>query len=229
MTILKRTLFALVFIGLNCQALEHSDPHKKIMQLGEDYVLKQLASNSNSDIAVEAMPIDNRIVIPACSVPYSVSAASNALQQSNVTVKASCSTSDWFLYFVVKVSETQQVVIAANALSPGAVLTAEDITVTKMDKSLLRSSTFADINDIIGARAKRRLTSGQPVTPNQLCFICKGDEITIIAQGAGIQVKATGVAQQDGNIGEQIQVKNDRTMRMVNALVENVSEVIVRL
>src|SRR5690606_36690201 len=107
-------------------------------QLGEDYVLEQLADkNSHQKIAVEAMPIDNRINIPDCPVPYTLSAASNSLQQSNITVKASCSSNDWFLYFVVKVSQTQQVVVATNSLSPGAILTADDLTVTQMDKSLL--------------------------------------------------------------------------------------------
>ncbi|WP_438863495.1 flagellar basal body P-ring formation chaperone FlgA [Neptunicella sp.] len=227
--LLKTFVFTLVFIGLNCQALEDFDPHKKIMQLGENYVMQQLSNGNDEHISVTAMPIDERITIPECAAPYTVSAAPNALQQANITVKVACAEQDWFLYFIVKVSQTQPVVIATNALSPGAILSSDDVEMVQMDKSLLRSSTFANVNDIIGARSKRRLTSGQPITPNQLCFICKGDEITIVAQGPGIQVKASGVAQQDGNIGEQIQVINDRTKRTINAQVENINQVIVRL
>lgn len=218
-----------MFIGMNFDALAQSTQHDEIMRLGEQFVLAELNAGPDHHVTAKAMPIDNRIDIPACPQSYDVTAAPNALLQSNVTVKVSCAANNWFIYFVVKVKETQLVIVANNALSPGSLITEQDIETEEMDKSLLRYSTFASADEVIGARAKRRLIAGQPISPNQLCFVCKGDAITIIAKGGGIQVKAAGIAQQDGNVGEQILVRNERTKKVVNAQVDSTSEVIVRL
>ncbi|MDN4503177.1 flagellar basal body P-ring formation chaperone FlgA [Alteromonadaceae bacterium BrNp21-10] len=226
---MKFLLFTLSIIGIECQALEHSESQKNIMSLAEQYVTGQLDASENNDISVKTVAIDTRIDIPDCAEPFTFYSSSNALQQSNVTVKASCESSDWFLYFVVRVEETQSVVVSVNALSPGALISDEDIKVVNLDKNLLRYSTYSDSSDVVGAKVKRRLQSGQPLKPSQICYVCKGDAITIIAKSSGLNIKTAGIAQQDGNIGDQIRVQNGSSKRSINATIESANEVVVQL
>ena len=201
----------------------------QVSTIAEDYVRTQISAQADSQLSVQAMPIDERIQIPACDGGYQASASSNSLQQSNVTVRINCAMSDWYLYLMVKVAQTIPVVIASNALSPNVPLTSSDVQQVEMDKNTLRNSTFADITEVIGARTKRRIRAGQPITPELLCFVCKGDIVTIHADIGGIEIKTSGTAMQDGNIGEQIQVKNTRSERNVFATVQSPSDVRVNL
>ena len=121
----------------------------------------------------------------------------------------------------------QPVVVISNAVSPGTILNSGNIKLVDMNRALLRRTTFSSVEEVLGARIKRRVRPGQPITPNNLCFVCKGDTIIINASNAVMQVKATGVAMQDGNIGDTINVTNSRSKKQINARVASINEVIV--
>lgn len=195
----------------------------------EQYVKAELAARGQTDIKVEASPLDPRLQVPSCPEPFTTFANEESLTQSLVTVRVECKSSGWYLYTMVKVAQVQSVVVVTSALSPGSVLTAQDVELVEMDKKQLRSSTYADINTVIGARVKRRTRAGQPVVPNTLCFVCRGDSIVIIAGTEGLQIKTSGIAQQDGNIGDTIAVKNSNSQKMIHATVTSVSRVEVRI
>jgi flagella basal body P-ring formation protein FlgA len=173
--------------------------------------------------------MDARIVVPSCEQPYQISVNDEALRQSNITVKASCQSMNWYVYLVVKVTEMESVVVFSSAVSPGTVLTEHNLEIIELDKKRLRGTTFSDIESVIGARIKRRSRSGQPVVPNQLCFVCKGDTILITANSKGLTIKANGVAQQDGNLGDTITVKNSRSKKMIHAEVVSTNQVSIRI
>ena len=78
-------------------------------------------------------------------------------------------------------------------------------------------------------RLKYRVREGQPVQSNMLCFVCKGDRITISARAAGMAVKTSGIAQQDGVIGDTIRVENSNSRKTVVAEVASTQEVVVNL
>jgi flagella basal body P-ring formation protein FlgA len=140
-------------------------------------------------------------------------------------VKAQCSDNNWYIFMVVKATETQPVVVISNAVSPGTLLTADNLHIVNMNKKRLRSSTFADIEDVVGARIKRRVTAGRPVDPNNLCYVCKGDNVTISAGNPSMRVKTSGVALEDGRMGETIQVKNRRSNKKIYARVAGTGQV----
>jgi flagella basal body P-ring formation protein FlgA len=191
----------------------------------EQFVLSQLDPNSNKTIEVVTMPIDKRVQIPICSSTLIFSSSPEALSQSNVTVKAQCSDNDWYMFMVVKATETQPVVVISSAVSPGTLLTTDNIHIVNMNKKRLRRSTFADIEDVVGARIKRRVSAGRPVNPNNLCFVCKGDSVTISAGNPSMRVKTSGVALEDGRMGETIQVKNRRSNKKIHARVSSTGQV----
>ena len=153
---------------------ENNLTKQQLIKEAEQFVLSQLDPNSNKTIDVIAMPIDKRVQIPICTSTLTFSSSPEALSQSNVTVKAQCSENDWYIFMVVKATETQPVVVISSAVSPGSLLTVDNVHVVNMNKKRLRRSTFSDIKDVLGARIKRRVSAGRPVDPNNLCYVCKG-------------------------------------------------------
>ncbi|MEP1447137.1 MAG: flagellar basal body P-ring formation chaperone FlgA [Paraglaciecola sp.] len=204
---------------------ENNLTKQQLTHQAEQFVLNQLDPNNIKTIDVVATPIDARVHVPVCHSDLTFSSTPEALSQSNVMVKAQCSDNNWYIFMVVKATETQPVVVISSTVSPGTLLTSDNIHVINMNKKNLRSSTFADIEDVIGARIKRRVTAGRPVNPNNLCFVCKGDNVTISAGNTSMLVKTSGVALEDGRMGETIQVKNRRSNKKVYARVAGTGEV----
>jgi flagella basal body P-ring formation protein FlgA len=213
-----------IYTGITA-ADENNLTKQQLINQAEQFVLAQLDPNSNKSIDVAAMPIDERVHVPICNSALAFSSSPEALSQSNVTVKAQCDDNGWYMFMVVKATETQPVVVLSSAVSPGTLLTVDNIHVIKMNKKRLRSSTFADINNVIGARIKRRVSAGRPVNPNNLCYVCKGDSVTISAGSSTMRVKTSGVALEDGRMGETIQVKNRRSSRKIYARVSGTGQV----
>ena len=206
-------------------AEENNLTKQQLISQAQQFVLDQLDPDNNKSIEVLAMPIDERVEVPTCLSALEFSSSPEALSQSNVMVKAQCQDNDWYMFMVVKANETQRVVVFSSAVSPGTLLSTDNLKVINMNKKRLRSSTFADINDVVGARIKRRVSAGRPVNPNNLCFVCKGDRVTISAGNSNMQVKTTGVALEDGRMGETIQVKNRRSNKMIYARVASTGQV----
>jgi flagella basal body P-ring formation protein FlgA len=62
-----------------------------------------------------------------------------------------------------------------------------------------------------------------------LCFVCKGDKVTIMAVSVGLSLKVSGIAQQDGNLGDTIRVQNASSKKIVSATVSSTREVSIQI
>jgi flagellar basal body P-ring formation protein FlgA len=195
----------------------------------EQFIIAQLQIDTANQIKVEGMPVDERINIPACGQAIEFQVSPEALFQSNITVKAQCPVSNWYMFLMVKATEIQPVVVVTSALSPGTLLNENNLQVVDMDKKRMRNTTFSDISSLVGARVKRRLVSGRPIEPNDLCFVCEGDNVVISAGSNNMQIKTNGIALEDGNIGETIRVKNSRSNINLMAQVMTTNQVRVNL
>ncbi|WP_340680546.1 flagellar basal body P-ring formation chaperone FlgA [Paraglaciecola sp.] len=222
-------VFIISFAPFIAAAEENKLDNQQLIHDAEKFIIAQLSTNSSAQLDVEGMPIDERIAIPICTQDIEYSVNAEALFQSNVTVRAQCPASNWYMYLMVRVTEIQPVVIVNNAVSPGTLLTRDNLQVIEMDKKRLRNTTFADIESVLGARVKRRLISGRPVEPDDLCFVCKGDSVVISAESQYMQVKTNGIALEDGNIGDTIRVKNSRSNKNLLAQIVSTHEVKVNL
>lgn len=229
----KKTLKIILagsFIATNAViAQEKPMMHHLVQEIAENFVFQNAEFDDFSEIEISTRELDRRVQIPACPVDMIASSSPQSLRQSNITVKVSCPSNGWFHYMNVKLVELQDVIVVQDTLSPGTILTEQNIKVVKMDKKRLRGGTFADKELIVGARLKRRTREGLPVTTRMLCFVCKGDAIVIRASLSGLEIKTGGVAQQDGNIGDTISVKNKRSKKVIEAKVANVNEVLVQI
>lgn len=206
--------------------------HIQLIESVESYVYEALVSatgDNDDNLSVSASRLDSRINVPECGEPYTFSASQESLRQSNITVRASCPTNGWYLYLMVKASRVQPVVVLTRAVSPGTVLNAQNVKLVMMDKNTIRTSTFSDMSTVVGARMKKRSRPGQPIVPRQLCFVCKGDSILITATTGGVSIKTSGIAQQDGNLGDTIAVKNSKSSRLVHAQVVDTRRVQVQI
>ena len=204
--------------------------HEQVEDGAKQYLINQLNDNAqDTNIDVDIVKIDDRINIPDCPTGFQYNASQEALNQSYISVRVSCKNNEWYLFTSGQVTRTKEIVVTQGAISPGTVLTSSNLTKAKVDVRRLRYTAFTDLESLIGARMKRRVTDGQAIQSNMLCFVCKGDRITITAEVAGMEVKTAGIAQQDGVVGDNIKVLNASSQKAIIAKVASPEEVVIHL
>ncbi|MGL5668094.1 MAG: flagellar basal body P-ring formation chaperone FlgA, partial [Shewanella sp.] len=162
-----------------------------------------------------------------------VELASDREISRNNTVKVSCDTPDltypWQIFMSVRVDILFPVVVASETLAPGELISPTQVEIRYVDQNSLRGMQFSDTSQLTGVRVKRRVAKNFPIFANNLCFVCKNDSVSIYVRSSNFVLKTVGEALQDGNIGDQIRVKNSSSNKELDAIVTAIGEVEVRM
>jgi len=103
-----------------------------------------------------------------------------------------------------------EVAITTGDLRRGVILSESHIELAERDLNRLRAPCF-DSNELLGKRLKRSLRKGEVFERSAVAFppmIKRGELVTITAQKGALTVTAKGLAQQNGNAGDMIRVRN---------------------
>jgi len=141
---------------------------------------------------------------------------------SRITFRARCLQPQWQLFITAQINQYANAVISRHSLPRKTILSKKHLTVAETDVTNLRTGFYSSTADLIGSSTLRNIPEGAVITPNILkppLAIKKGYSVIIEAIRSGVSIKATGTALEDGEIGEQIQVRNDRSGRIIKARV----------
>jgi flagella basal body P-ring formation protein FlgA len=204
-----------------------------IYALAKEAVAKKIDADSKAKVQITPQNLEGRISPPACYPPINVELASERAISRNNMVKLSCNSPDydypWQMYLSVRVEIQYPVVVANQLLSPDQIIGEHHLQVMYVDQYSLKGQFFSDTTTLIGSRVKRRVAKDSPVLSNNLCFVCKGDTVSIYAKTTNVEIKTLGEALRDGNVDEVIRVKNSNTSKQFDAVVIGVGEVEVRM
>ncbi|MBR9726744.1 flagellar basal body P-ring formation chaperone FlgA [Shewanella intestini] len=204
-----------------------------ISELAKEVVAKKITADATAKIIITPQNLEGRQSPPRCYEPIDVSLASEREISRTNTVKVSCDSPDlaypWQIYLSVRVSIEYPVVVAKDVLAHNKVLSANDLAVAYVDQYSLRGDFFANKRQLLGTRVKRKVSKGSPLLKRNLCFVCKGDPVSIWAKTASFEIKTTGEAMKDGNVGDMIKVKNTNSNKLLDAQVIGIGEVEVRM
>lgn len=204
--------------------------NEQLESIAKDFVSAQVGSEDLGNKRITALPLDNRLPERQCQLPISKSTATEPPYNRQVTVQLKCDDIEsWTQYVHVRIAELYPVVIATENLTRGEVITAAHLTVKMRPKQFVRVQHISDENLLIGSRSKRNIRGGLPLSLSQICMVCKGDNVTIIAQVGSLKIKTTGIALEDGTLDEQVRVQNKKSGKVVNARVDGVESVLVNI
>jgi flagella basal body P-ring formation protein FlgA len=204
-----------------------------IYTLAKEVVAKKIDADANAKVQITPQNLEGRLSPPRCYPPINAELASERAISRNNMVKLSCISPDydypWQMYLSVRVEIQYPVVVANQLLSPDQIIAPHHLNIMYVDQYSLRGHFFSDTHTLIGSRVKRRVAKDSPVLSNNLCFVCKGDSVSIYARTANVQIKTLGEALRDGNLDDVIRVKNSNTSKQFDAVVVGVGEVEVRM
>lgn len=202
----------------------------EITQQAVNYVEQLFPKPQVGELSYQAVPLDRRIKIKPCDQPLQYVIPGKATLNKRTTVQVSCQGPKyWNLYVQVKVKRMVPMVVAKHNLAPGTVINSENIAVIMKDASQVRGRALQSADSLYGAKASRYVTAGQPVTMRKVCLVCNGDSVTIVAKLKGLQVKSTGISQQNGSLGDNIAILNSRSNKRIEAKVVAVNRVEINI
>lgn len=167
--------------------------------------------------------LDPRLRLPECDQALSVRLESPAQPIGRVTTRVRCDGSTpWTVFVPGEVRLYREVLILTRPMKRMSVIKASDIAVVERDVGQLNQGYLTDISQAVGKKLTRQMPSEQVLAPNNLEVaeaIRKGDQVVISARSATINVRMPGEALSNGAPGEQIQVRNLRSQRVIKARV----------
>lgn len=230
----SRQIFILILLFISSECFSNTSTLDLNTQLGN------FLSNQQTEIAEKGYRsdfdvgnIDPRFNEKGCTTPLEFSLNRSPLTQANLTVLAECSdATPWKIYITTKFNVYGNVVYASNTLARSHRIQKDDLVVREEAINKHHYTSFSDINDVIGMIAKRSIRHDSIIQANLLQapkLVKRGDDVVIMASTQGIMIKMRGTAMQDGELGQQISVKNTQSDRIVKARVSDSGLVSVTL
>lgn len=196
----------------------------------EDYLER---SEIQARYEIHINPLDPRLRLAACDSDLTQSLESPAQPVGRVTVRVSCTgSSPWTVFVPAQVRLFRPIVVATRPLKRNQVLGPADVSMLEQDIGALSRGYLTDAAQAIGKKLTRPIQADQVLTPATLELaesIRRGDQVVITARSGTISVRMPGEALSDGVLGEQINIRNQRSQRTVRARVVGPGQVEVEM
>ena len=167
--------------------------------------------------------LDPRLKLVECDAPLEGFLPPGGQRIGNTTVGVRCSGSKpWTVYVPAAVKVMRPVVVTRHPLLRGAAIGKNDISLENREISSKIDAYIFDVKHVLGKIAKRSMAAATALTPDMLrapLFVRRGQQIIIIAEGSGLEVRMAGTALMDGTKGQLVRVKNTISNRTVEGMV----------
>lgn len=211
--------------SVNAQKFSKED----IIAFTKSFIKEQIKVPDNGHFSIQVSGLDPRIKIEPCLSPLKANIPEKH-NSRNVNIKVYCEDSiPWQLFLPVKIRTMIPVVVTNASINKNTTLDQSNIMVVYKDSQKVHGAVLNDIHSLIGTKVKRNLSLGAKITKRNVCFVCKGDDVTIIAKSNDFIIKTAGVALRDGAIGDKVSVKNKHSNRTVTAKVKSINKVVINL
>jgi len=195
--------------------------------------LQSRAQALGRPVKISINELDPRLRLAACSRPLDSSITGDGELHEYTSVAVRCAGSvRWTIYVRAAISSEVQVLTARGALPRGAEPSANDFDTARRSVPGTGVDYPADASVLRGLRLRQPLAAGEMLTRAKLetaALIRRGQKVTLLARDGGIEIRVAAVALADGRPAERIQVQNENSHQIVEAVVRNAALVEVGL
>jgi len=227
---IKKTLFITCFIMLvPAISLANTFDSAYIESFTKNYLERKIIPPKGGKTSITVANLDSRIIIKPCKQALKANIPENHSGR-NVNVKITCNDSKpWKMYIAAKIENTFAVLVTTTTIEKGMTLTEENIDIRYLPSHKIRGKKIPNKTAVLGSKAKKRIGKGRAINKRSVCLVCKGDAVTIIVKSEHLTIKTRGTALSDGNINQQIRVKNIRSGKIIRPKVSAINQVTIHL
>jgi flagellar basal body P-ring formation protein FlgA len=187
--------------------------------------VRAAAGSGVPNLVAAADTPDSRLQLGTCTIPLRTAIAGDGQLREHTTVAVRCeSAAPWTLYIGVTLSTNAPVLVAQHALARDAVPTGGDFTTVVRRLPGLSSRYVSDVAQLAGQRLRRPVAMGEALDVDALSIsavVHRGQQLTLLAHAAGMEVRVAVIALMDGKPDERIRVQNTVTQRVIEATVRS--------
>jgi len=183
----------------------------------------QVIDPALKDVKLSTVSLDPRLRLAACGSKLDTFANAPRGSQSRLTVRVSCPSPAWTLNVPVEMRRSHPVLVLRRAVGRGEALAAADVTVNQRELPGLGSPFVARPEDLAGRMTRRPLPEGTALTADALSaalLIKRGQQVTLVAQSTGFEVRAPGKALADAAANQRIRVQNLNSLKIIEGTAE---------
>lgn len=225
---------ATICLSLNFLNLTYaSEQEAKFLEtVAEQYILAQFPNLSDDEkITVKANPVNpNKNYGGKCEGYLTAELSSDKLKPVSM-VKINCSRKDNPYTLYVRVNITKKIVslVASRNLDRNSFISSNDLQEIYIDARDRDDGSISNKKFLLGAKLKRNIKEGQGIKNSDICSVCKDDRVTIRLNNKSLTLKTSGFALEDGNINDNIKVKNAKSNKIIYGKVTDIGEVTINM
>jgi len=226
----RRCPAARVAAALLCASLSGAvaaaaiQPLDAIRSAAQRFVRSQMPPGQ-SGIVITAAGLDPRLRLAPCGGRLQASLLSGVRLQAQVSVAVGCRQgADWTIYVPVTVQSRIRVWALRTAEVQGSRLTAADVVPETRLVGGLAVGYVTDPAQLAHGTLRHPMPAGAVLTAEDLLpdlMVRQGEEVTLVAALNGIEVRAAGLALQNGRQGALIRVQNASSSKVVQGFVKS--------
>ena len=169
--------------------------------------------------------VDPRLRLSYCGAPLHAFVAGDGQLRDRTTVGVRCEAGNrWSIYLSAVLSSEMPVLVARRALAAGSQAAADDFSIVTRRLPGLSSHYLSDPAQLAGQRLRRPVAMDEALNADAVAVapvVRRGQEITLLAHGGGMDVRVTVIALSDGRPDDLIRVQNPGSQRIVEATVRS--------
>ncbi len=196
------------------------------------FITEQTNHYSSTPAQIKVGRLGARLRLPQCSEQLAAFQPPGTRMLGNTTIGVRCSgASSWTIYVPTYVQVSQPVAMTTRPLDRGNVISVTDIKMVERDLAALKMGYIVDSKRAVGMVVKRRIGTNTIITPRMLeapRLVRRGEQVAIVAEARGIEIRAAGKALADGARGDLIRVRNIASKKIIEAVVTEPGVVEVR-
>lgn len=161
--------------------------------------------------------------VPTCASAPQMSMPSHARLSTRMGVEVSCPSSGWRIRVPLNVHVFRNVLVTTRPLQRGDGLRVGDLRSEARDVTRLGYGYVQKFDQVQGRTLARPLTAGSVLVPGALArrdAVRAGDQVQLVADLGGVQVRASAVALGSGDVGARLRVRNESSGRTLTAVVQ---------
>lgn len=242
LTCLRHSLLGLMLAGTIAQAagVPPREDMAAFSQRAEQWLLEAIktagkaSSSADSDVAVsvQAGRLDARTQLSKCQQAIDIDFAPGQGLRAKTNLSLTCpDTPGWRLFLPMTITRRATVWVARNSIARGSALQAAQWQREMRDVASLPASAITSA-DLTGYQASMTIAAGAVLTQALVSgktVVKRGQSLDLLASQGSIAISTRVEAQENGAIGQRIQVKNVSSGRVIEAEVINAEQVQVIL
>jgi flagella basal body P-ring formation protein FlgA len=175
--------------------------------------------------------LDSRLRLKPCPEALAIDFSRRDVIQGNTALSIRCARKPgWKIHLPVRIDIYDDVLVTAKPLVKGQIIDESSVMHKKTNISRLNNGYFAKDAALAELQARRNLARGTVLSSKNLVprlLVHSGQQVTLVLEFKGVQIKASGKALRSASRGERVKVRNNQSRKIVEGIVSG--EAMVRV